>query len=757
MNNYGGGINDLSMFDLFKIEVESQSAQINKDLLELENNPTSSVLLESVMRASHSLKGAARMVGVEYVVNIAHVMEDCFVAAQKQQLQLSSDDFDILLSAVDNILAVLGVEEGDIGLWSEKNKEKINDCVQSLKNIMKSDVAANALSDSSSNKSYINPKEDNNEQQVVVQDTQVPRIDDRTLRVDADRMTKILGMSSELLVESRSLAEFTKSLLTVKRKHDHLMEKLESWFGLDEGLLSQEQEEKRRSSIQILDECRQILGQRINLLDEFDHRSTNLAKKLYNEIAGSRMRPFLDGVTGFRRMVRDLSRALNKDVKLEIVGEECPVDRDVLEKLKAPLSHLLRNSVDHGIESTDIRARSGKPNKAVVTLSAAHAAGMLLITVKDDGAGVDLESLKRRLHEKGLVGEKMAAGMDESELLEFLFLPDFSTRDEVTELSGRGVGLDVVRDMVRDLGGRIEVKNAMGKGVTFELQLPLSVSVISALLVNIANEPYAFPLSKVDRILRVMPNEINSLEGRQYVHINGENIGLVSGAQILGFESIPPSNEELTIILISDRMDKYGVVVDEYIGQKTLSVHNLDERLGKIPDINSASLTETGVPLFIIDVDDMVRSINHVITGGGIGDVYKGALDKIKSTRKRILVVEDSLTVREIEKNILELNGYVVDVAVDGMDGWNAVRSNSYDLVVTDVDMPRMDGIELVNSIKTDLHLKDLPVMIVSYKDRAEDRRRGLDAGADYYLAKGNFQDDDLIDAVEDLIGESEI
>lgn len=758
MNHYGGGINDLSMFDLFKIEVESQSAQINKDLLELENSPTSSVLLESVMRASHSLKGAARMVGVEYVVNIAHIMEDCFVAAQKQQLELSSDDIDVLLSAVDYILAVLEVKEDDIGLWSEKNEEKINDCVQSLKNIMKPDAAKNTPLAISPSRLHPNLEEEsNNEAQVVDQGTPVPRMDDRTLRVDADRMTKILGMSSELLVESRSLAEFTKSLLAVKRKHDHLMEKLESWFGLDEGVLSQEHEEKRRSSIQILDECRQILGQRINLLDEFDHRSTNLAKKLYNEIAGSRMRPFLDGVTGFRRMVRDLARTLNKDVRLEIVGEECPVDRDVLEKLKAPLNHLLRNSVDHGIESTDIRARSGKPSKAVITLSAAHAAGMLLITVKDDGAGVDLEKLKRRLYEKGLVGEKMAAGMDESELLEFLFLPDFSTRDEVTELSGRGVGLDVVRDMVRDLGGRIEVKNSMGKGVKFELQLPLSVSVISALLVNIANEPYAFPLSKVDRILRVMPNAISSLEGRQYVHINGENIGLVSGAQILGFESIAPTTDELTIILISDRMDQYGVVVDEYIGQKTLSVHNLDERLGKIPDINSASLTESGIPLFIIDVDDMVRSINHVITGGGIGDVYKGTLDKIQSTRKRILVVEDSLTVREIEKNILELNGYVVDVAVDGMDGWNAVRSNSYDLVVTDVDMPRMDGIELVNSIKTDLHLKDLPVMIVSYKDRAEDRRRGLDAGADYYLAKGNFQDDDLVDAVEDLIGESEI
>lgn len=755
MNPFGDGVNDLSMFDLFRIEVENQSAQINKDLLELEHDPTSSILLESVMRASHSLKGAARMVSVEYVVRIAHVMEDCFVAAQKQQLHLSSADIDVLLSAVDYIVAVLEITEGDIEQWYKENQENIDECIKSLGNILKNEESdKDVLKAKHENISEHHQQQKQFDNRLIAQENNGTRFDDRTLRVDADRMTKILGMSSELLVESRSLGEFTKSLLLVKRKHDLLMEKLESLFVSDANILSLEQEERRRNSIQILDDCRQILGQKISSLDEFDHKSTNLAKKLYNEIAGSRMRPFLDGVAGFKRMVRDLARTLHKEVKLVIVGEDCPVDRDVLEKLKAPLNHLLRNSVDHGVESNDIRVQSGKSSQAIITLSASHVGGMLLITVKDDGAGIDLEKLKRRLHEKGLVGEKIAAGMEEAELLEFLFLPDFSTRDEVTELSGRGVGLDVVRDMVRDLGGRIVVKNKFGYGVKFELQLPLSVSVISALLVNIANEPYAFPLSKVDRIIKVNSNEIHSLEGRQYVHIDGENIGLISGAQILGFNSVDTSEEEFTIILISDRIDRYGVVVDEYIGQKTLSVHKLDERLGKIPDISAASLTESGEPLFIFDVDDMVRSINHVITGGRIGDVYKGTLNKEKSTRKRILVVEDSLTVREIEKNILELRGYYVDVAVDGMDAWNAVRSSNYDLVVTDVDMPRMDGIELVNSIKTDLHLKELPVMIVSYKDRAEDRRRGLEAGADYYLAKGNIQDDALIDAVEDLVGD---
>ena len=285
----------------------------------------------------------------------------------------------------------------------------------------------------------------------------------------------------------------------------------------------------------------------------------------------------------------------------------------------------------------------------------------------------------------------------------------------------------------------------------------LTLSVISALLVEISTEPYAFPLVRVDRILRVDASEISVIEGRQYVKYGNDNIGLISGAQILGFDVPENKDEELTIVVISDRLDRYGVVVDKYIGQRQLSVQALDGRLGKVPDISAAALMEDGSPLFILDVDDLVRSIGHIVSGGRIGNAYRLAEEKIKIEKKRILVVEDSLTVREVERDLLESKGYFVEIAVDGMDGWNAVRAAEYDLVITDVDMPRMDGIELVKAIKQDLHLRIIPVMIVSYKDRAEDRRRGLEAGADYYLTKGSFHDDTLIEAVNDLIGEAVI
>jgi len=744
-----GGIGDLSMFDLFRMEIEGQTTLLSKNLLALEKNTTSITILESVMRASHSIKGAARMVSVEPVVKISHVMEECFVSAQKNKLNLQSNDIDVLLKAVDTIIAISLVNEESIEKWVADNGSLVDDLVASLEKIL---IGGNTKAEEGNT---VSP-------QILIADNTATVADDpatetdRFLRISAERMSRILGMASELLVESREVKSFSDLLFQIKRRQDELFTVLETWQELSVQNNTSNNDEIQKTALLRLNECRRDVSDQLLLLDEYDRKNGYLCKKLYGEVAGSRMRPFEDGVVGFQRMVRDLARSLNKDVVLDIDGLQCAVDRDVLEKIKAPLNHLLRNSIDHGIESIEERAASGKEKVATIKLSATHAGGMLRISVTDDGAGINLVMLGEKLVNKKLVTRKILPDLSDDELLEFLFLPDFSTRDEVTEVSGRGVGLDVVRDMVKELGGSVVVNNSPGRGVKFILKLPLTLSVMSALLVEISGEPYAFPLAKVDRILKINIKDITEMEGRQFIALEGKNIGLISAAEVLGFEQIDSINDTLTVLLLSDRMDIYGVVVDRYIDQKQLSVSALDERLGKVPNVSSVALMENGEPLFILDVDDLVRSINYMVNDGGLADVYRAAEDHLKASRKRILVVDDSLTVREVEKELLLSKGYFVDLAVDGMDGWNAVRRISYDLVITDVDMPRMDGIDLVKSIKQDLHLKILPVMIVSYKDRSEDRRRGLDAGADYYLTKGSFHDDTLIDAVEDLIGVAE-
>jgi two-component system, chemotaxis family, sensor histidine kinase and response regulator WspE len=465
------------------------------------------------------------------------------------------------------------------------------------------------------------------------------------------------------------------------------------------------------------------------------------------------MRPFADGVHGFPRMVRDLGRTLGKQVKLEIVGLGTQVDRDLLEKLDAPLGHLLRNSLDHGIESSEDRCAAGKPLEGTVRLEARHSAGMLQVIVSDDGAGIDLEKLRGTIVDRNLTTAEMADKLSEAELLEFLFLPGFTMKPNVTEISGRGVGLDVVQDMIKQVRGTVRVASERGRGTRFLLQLPLTLSVVRTLLVDIGGEPYAFPLAYIVRTLKLPKVQVELLEGRQHFAFEGRRVGLVTAHQV--FETVEPAAaDELPVIVLGNNNYTYGIVVDRFLGERELVVQPLDPRLGKIKDISAGALMEDGSPVLIVDVEDMIRSVDKLVSGGRLSRIGRTLSSNGDKKHKRVLVVDDSLTVRELERKLLGNRGYEVEIAVDGMDGWNALRTGQFHLVVTDIDMPRMDGFELVGMIKKDPVLKALPVMIVSYKDREEDRMRGLDAGADYYLTKGSFHDETLIQAVVDLIGE---
>jgi two-component system, chemotaxis family, sensor histidine kinase and response regulator WspE len=381
---------------------------------------------------------------------------------------------------------------------------------------------------------------------------------------------------------------------------------------------------------------------------------------------------------------------------------------------------------------------------------------MLQITLVDDGRGIDPDRLRAKVVERGLVGARMAEQLTEPELLEFLFLPGFSTKDAVTELSGRGVGLDVVQSMVKAVGGGIvRVSSQVGKGSRFSLQLPITMSVVRALLVRIAGEPYAFPLNRIDRILRVPRDQVQVLEGRQHFVMDDQPVGLVEATQVLELQGSESAGGLLPVVVASDRSHRFGVVVEEFLGERDLDVRPLDPRLGRVPNINSASLLEDGWPVLIIDVEDLVRSVDNLLGGRRMLRVADASEQSGPRGPKRVLVVDDSITVRELERQLLESQGYHVDVAVDGVDGWNTVRGGDYDLVISDVDMPRMDGIQLVEHIKQDPRLQSLPVVIVSYKDREEDRMRGLDAGANYYLTKSSFHDRTFLDTVVDLIGEA--
>jgi two-component system sensor histidine kinase and response regulator WspE len=803
-----------SLIDLFREEARTQARVLNDGLLTLDRAPRDAAALEACMRAAHSLKGAARIVGVQVGVELAHAMEDCFVAAQEGRALLDAAWIDALLRGVD-IVARIGNDE------DESARDAVSACVASLQArmadvvphgvAMRRDALPPAAATPAANPARVDapapapsvatepqtaPADADHDADAAFNllasalraeatpasaapvsttanasaftsapvsatsfatasasasaaasastsnEASAPATDPgRMLRVRADNLDRLLSLSGESLVESRWLKPFAQSMLRVKRVQrdgsralDQLHETLAD-LKLDPRAHAALEELRRLTA-----ESQHLLAERLADLESFDRRSTHLSQQLYDAALQCRMRPFGDGTSGLARMVRDVARSLGKKVRWQLVGESTQVDRDILDLLEAPLGHMLRNALDHGIEAPAVRLAHGKPEEGTLTLDARHTAGALLITVTDDGAGIDLDALRASIVRKKLASTETAARLSETELLEFLFLPGFSLRDQVTEVSGRGVGLDAVHNVVKRVRGTVRITHEPGLGTRVQLQLPLTLSVIRSLLVEVAGEPYAVPLAHVNRTLHVSRAEIELLEGHQHIAFDGRRIGVVTAHQIL--DTAPPVNETDTVsmVVIGDGEETYGVVVDRFLGERMLVVQPLDPRLGKIRNITAGALMENGDPVLIADVDDWLRSVERLVAGGDLKHTQHGAALAARRVTRRVLVVDDSLTVRELERKLLATRGYDVTIAVDGMDGWNAVRSERFDLVTL---------------IKRDPQLQALPVMIVSYKDREEDRRAGLNAGADYYLAKGSFHDEALLDAVRDLIGEA--
>ncbi|AQH00639.1 hybrid sensor histidine kinase/response regulator [Burkholderia sp. KK1] len=736
-----------SLLDLFQEEARAQAQILSDGLIALERAPRDPVTLEASMRAAHSLKGAARVVGVPVGVTLAHAMEDCFVAAQDGRIVLDAGHIDMLLRGVDLIVRIGEARDIDAQTALERDVESYVE-------------ALNARLEGQEAQELTLTQQQAQPQPLIEHEAAPSRTNDaRMLRMRADTLDRLLSHSGESLVESRWLKPFSQSMLRVKRIQHDASRALER---LHETLTDTRAAQLDARAHAALDEVRRLtaeahrqLSERLAELENYDRRSTHLAQQIYDEALACRMRPFVDATGGFARMVRDVARGLGRDVRLVIAGETTQVDRDILDLLDAPLGHLLRNAVDHGIEEPSLRRALGKPETGTITLEARHSAGSLFISVSDDGAGVDLDALRRAVVRKQLANEDTAARLTEAELLEFLFLPGFTMRDAVTDVSGRGVGLDAVQDVVRQVRGSVRVTQEAHAGTRFTLQLPLTLSVIRSLIVDVAGEPYGLPLAHVVRTLVLPARAIDTLEGQQHFSFDGKRVGLVTAHQILQTAAFEAASDALNVVVIGQGAASYGVVVDRFLGERMLVVQPLDKRLGKVRNIAAGALMENGDPLLIADLDDWLRSVETLVGSGELGRVGAGAARASVASAKRVLVVDDSLTVRELERKLLASRGYDVSVAVDGMDGWNAVRGADFDLVITDIDMPRLDGIELVTLIKRDAHLSAMPVMIVSYKDRAEDRQRGLDAGADYYLAKGSFHDQALIDAVRDLIGEA--
>ncbi|MGC1305912.1 MAG: response regulator [Phormidesmis sp.] len=756
-----------SLMELFRLEVETQINHLNHHLLAQEQAGWKSPdCLDELMRAAHSVKGAARIVQVEAAVKVSHALEDYFIAAQQGRLTINSEHVDVLLLGVDLLSQISLLKEAVLSEKLPQYEPNANEIARAIEGLI--------LSAAKVEQTDLTVDDDLTIDEVAAVEVKPAEAAasveapgaERMVRIGAENLSRLMGLAGESLIESNGLQPFAASMLQLKRQQRSVISLLENQPGADEAL-------------QAMQACYELLSHQLSHLDLFSRRFGQLSDRLYREVIASHMCAFEEGTRGYGRLVRDTARALGKQVALETFGLSTQIDRDILEKLDVPIAHLLTNAIAHGIEPPETRLAAGKPPHGTVHLEAMHRAGMLLIVVEDDGAGIDFVKLRQKIVSKGLTDAAVANKMSEPELSEFLFLPGFSTAARADDLAGRGYGLDLARKMAQSVGGSLQIVPAplttKGKqtdgGTRFQFQLPLTLSVVRSLLFEIAGEPYAISLSRIERVLKRSPDQIYYSEGRPYFSLTHEpgkagateNISLVSASQLLSLASAKKTRRDdqaMSIIVIGEPGDRYGLWVDCLLSESDLVVRPLDARLGKIPHISSAALTETGDPILILDVADVVRSAEKIVrsrqpeapaVGTSLAEREQGE----QPTQKRVLVVDDSLTVRAMEKKLLQNRGYAVDVAINGAEGWNAVRMNRYNLVVTDVDMPRMSGIELITQMRAHPPTQHLPVIIVSYKDRKEDQLAGLKAGADYYLTKSSFHDNGLINAVVDLIGKS--
>jgi two-component system sensor histidine kinase and response regulator WspE len=791
----GGDLSSFSMVDLFRMEAAEQARVLTDGLLQLERGAADPVLLEAMMRAAHSIKGAAAIVDHQAVVGLAHAMEDVFVAAQQGRTTVDAGAADILLDSVDLMLRLAGEDGGSDGSADPAVQVR----VEALAALLARPAAApGPLPAPPTPTPTPAPAPAPVTTPAVPAPAQAPGLPaapapglpaaptsalpaappfapapapaatstnappppvtaadkPAATQETAPASDELLTLASQARLHAGQLRPWLDFMQRYKRQQRSVLGAMEQLHeaivaGGDPRLLELALAVRERAQ-----PLRDFLLRSIRDAENYERQASNVSTRLADEVLALRMCRFGDGVHGLPRMVRDLGRSLGKDAQLLIEGSATLVDRAVLARMEAPLNQLLRNAIDHGLEMPAERTAAGKPATGTIVLSARHRGGMLVMEVRDDGRGVDPERI-RQAAARRMATPAIAAELGLEELMEFLFLPGFSLKETPNEISGRGVGMDVVHAAVQRQHGTVRAESMPGAGFRTLITLPITQSIMRTLVVEIGGEAYAMPITRVERVLRLQRSDARTLSGREYVELDGAHLGLVAASQVLELDDAAgTSDDTLSVIVLGNaggnNDERYGLVVDAIVGEQSLTVQPLEPVFGKLRDIAAGALLEDGTPVLIVDVPDLLVSIGRLLDGGAS---LQPARAVEAGTVRRVLVVDDSLTVREMQRKLLTGHGYRVDVALDGIDGWNSLRAGEYDLVITDIDMPRLDGIGLLERIRHDPRLQRLPVMIVSYKDRPEDRARGMEAGADYYLAKGSFHDATLLEAVLDLIG----
>ncbi|MEO5904483.1 MAG: response regulator [Gemmatimonadaceae bacterium] len=706
----------------FAAELDDSQRTLVADTLALERDPSEAERQRSVFRIMHTLKGAARAAGVPAIESLCHAMETELSRGKASGAPLSPSHLALLLTIAD------AFAEASQQL---KRGEKVTDdgVAPLLHRIAGRGSAAASGSAPRQVSTLVLPAPPVPTPAMPPAPEKESDAEPNPPEATPDQTRRITDSDDQVRIGVASL----DGLLAVTGEVLRLASRME------------DQPTNLTRAIEEIDDptMRTSMMQLARRFDSDVHVLHTLSSRLIDSVRRLRQRPFADIVEALPRVVRDVSMSVGKPAELIVEGGELEADRPVLEMLREPLLHLVRNAVDHGIEPPAARAAAGKPAEGIVRVKAAMRADRLRVTVSDDGAGLNVDALRRRLTALGLPIPRKT-----HELAQSVFTEGFTTRENVTEISGRGVGLGIVQTAVESVGGTVDVSWQPGAGTTFTMEVPVTVAVLRAVIVDVSGHPVAIPTAYVERVTRIGRDEIRTIDGVSVLPDEDSPIPFVSLAGRLGppFRDEPPADGRVVALRLAAGSRRLMVVVRDVIDEREIVMHALDITGGSRKSmLAGATLLPDGSVALVVDVPALLanRASNQSANFAPARVVV----------RRRILIVDDSITTRSLEESVLGASGYDVKTAVDGAQAWEILQNGEWDLVVSDIEMPRMDGIELCRKIRESSRTQSLPVILVTSLDKADDRMRGLAAGADAYITKSSFDQDVLLDTIRQLIG----
>lgn len=770
----------------FKVEAAEHIATISRGLIDFEKSPsegTRQEILELIFREAHSLKGAARSVDLADIEAICQALEGLFAVLKSKGISPSPDLFDILYQSVDIIEKLVGSLDQTDARVDASEQQRIR---ESLLNAARGNIRSpgsvqrkQALDTSAvatpERVSDFHPVSESSPPSLspdaATQLSTEKQVSSETVRVSVGKLDSLLRQIEELISAKLTIQQQTVYVKDVKAMIDKW---IDSWSIIqpeyrelvrmaESATPEQDHRGGRQSAHRIKEfleanrEFVSTLDQRLRLMKKSNadnYRSVSaMVDALLDDMKDVLMFPFSSLLELFPKLVRDLSREQGKEISIEIRGGEIEIDKRILQELKDPLIHIIRNSIDHGIEEPTVRIDKQKSATGNILIAVSQKdSGNVEVLIADDGAGIDTEKVMSAAANIGVMSRDEAGHMDDAQALDLVFRSGVSTSSIITNISGRGLGLAIVREKVEKLGGTIRLETRPDQGTAFLLLLPLTLATFRGILVAVGDQKFALPTMQVEKIQALGKGAVRTVANKDTIQFSGRTISFVRLEDVLELP-IRERNDGVSgasqAVVLGKPGSEIAFGVDEILNEEEILVKPLGRQLGRVRNIAGATVLGTGKVVLILNTSDLLKSAVKVNTGA---KRIAASGSAVSSAKRSILIVEDSITSRTLLKNILESAGYQVATAIDGYDGFAALQERTFDLVVSDIQMPRLDGLDLTEKIRADEKFSTLPVVLVTSLATPEDKKRGIDVGADAYIVKSSFDQSNLLETIKRLI-----